>query len=443
MRCRTRTRNPKNRRGAVLILLAVMLTAILGLAALSIDIGNMYQERRNTQTISDAAAEAASIELFNNFPTFEGRDSNGKARAAALASAAANGYSGSDVEINMPPLAGAFAGKNGYVEVLIKARPAQGFGFMFGGGQRKVESRAVGAGAMVDTLASVLVLDPVKKNSFKLKGKGSTLTVSGDVIINSNNKKAAQVGKKAQVTSDHFVVTGGLDKKTRKLIDAEVSTGAAPSPDPLSSLPIPTKGSRLNLSAYKTSSGGRDTYNLVPGTYKEFKFDKDDIVNMARGVYYIEEKVEFKGDTSVYANEVMLYNAGKKGFKIKTTGDVHISPPTSGPYEAVSIFQGGTKKTKVEFSKQNHLDISGIIYAPLSEVKFWKSTVDLDDDGDDEDDDWDLELDLPMEEEFGVVENSSVGASIIAAKLSIDKNARVNVQGSSIAGIRPLLGIVE
>jgi hypothetical protein len=163
---------------------------------------------------------------------------------------------------------------------------------------------------------------------------------------------------------------------------------------------------------------------------------------MAPGVYYIEDKVEFKGDASVYAKNVMLYNAGKKGFKIKTKGDVRISPPTSGPYEAVSLFQGGAKKTKVEFAKQNHMDISGIIYAPNSEVKFKKSTVDIDDEGD-EDDDWDLEEDLPMEEEFGVVENSSIGASIIAAKFSIEKNSRVSVQGSSINGIRPLLGVVE
>jgi Flp pilus assembly protein TadG len=436
------TRNAKNRHGAVLIQLAVTLPAILGLAALAIDVGNMYHARRSTQTVADAAAEAAAIELFNRFSTDEGADRNGTARAAALTSAAANGYSAADVVINLPPLKGAFAGKAGYVEVLVEARPAQGFSAVFGIGQQEIVSRAVGAGAMVDSMASVLVLDPKKKNSFKLKGKGSTLTVGGDVIVNSKNKKAAQIGKKGQVKADHFVVTGGLEKNSRKFIDAEVSTGAAPSPDPLSSLPIPPKGSRLNPNEFMTSSGGRDSYNLVPGTYKELKFDKDDIVNMAPGIYYIEDKVEFKGDASVYANNVMIYNAGKKGFKIKTKGDVRISPPTSGPYEAVSLFQGGAKKTKVEFAKQNHMDISGIIYAPNSEVKFKKSTVDIDDEGD-EDDDWDLEEDLPMEEEFGVVENSSIGASIIAAKFSIEKNSRVSVQGSSINGIRPLLGVVE
>ena len=66
-----------------------------------------------------------------------------------------------------------------------------------------------------------------------------------------------------------------------------------------------------------------------------------------------------------------------------------------------------------------------------------------DDEDEDEDEDWDLEEDLPMEEEFGVVENSSIGASIIAAKLSIGNNCRVTVEGSSIQGIRPLLGLVE
>lgn len=439
MRCRTRI--AKNRRGAVLVLLAIMLTAILGLAALSIDVGNMYQIRRTTQTSADAAAEAAAIELYNHFAMYAGVDYNGKARAAALASAAANGYSGAAVQTNLPPRAGAFAGRAGYVEVIIKTRPARGFSAIFGGADPEVASRAVGAGAMVDTHASVLVLDPVKKNSFELKGKGSALTVKGDVIINSKNNRAAQVGKKAQVKAQHFVVSGGLEKNSRKFVDADVSTGAAPSPDPLSSLPIPVKGSQLNPAAFKSSSSGYDVYNLVPGTYKELKFDKNDIVNMAPGIYYVEEKVELKGDASVNASGVMIYNAGNKGIKIETKGNVHISPPTSGPYQAVSLFQGGLKRTKVEFSKEHHLDISGIIYAPLSEVKFKKSDVTIDDS--DEDDDWELEEDLPMEEEFGVVENSSIGASIIAQKFSIEKNSRVTVQGTSINGIRPFLGVVE
>jgi Putative Flp pilus-assembly TadE/G-like len=439
-------RGAKNRRGAVLILLALMLTAIIGLAALAIDGGNLYQERRVTQTVADAAAEAGAIELFNHYSTHAGVDSDGKARAAALASAEAHGYSGADVEINIPPLAGVFAGKAGYVEVSIKAEPIRGFSSIFGGADPQISSRSVGAGVMVDTVASVLVLDPLKKNSFKLNGAGSKLTVGGDIIINSKHRNAVQVSKNGQVTAENFVVSGGLNKNSRKFINAEVSTGAAPSPDPLSSLPIPEKGSNLNPNSFKSSSSGRDTYELVPGTYKQLKFDDDDIVYMEPGTYYVEEKFELKGSASVNASRVMIYNAGKKGFKIETNGTVHISPPTSGPYVGVSLFQGGTKKTQVEFKKQNQLDISGIIYAPHSEVKFKKSNVgfnDDDEDDDDEDQDWDQEEDSPMQEGVGVIENTSIGAAIIAAKISIAQNSQVTIHGSSIYGIRPLLGVVE
>jgi Flp pilus assembly protein TadG len=166
-----RKQRSARRRGAVLVLVAIALSAILGLAALSLDAGNMFRERRNTQTAADAAAEAASIELFNNFETYAGVDSDGAARAAALAMANTHVYSSANVVINIPPLSGAYVGKAGYVEVLVKTQAAKGFSAIFGGANKLVSSRSVAAGASVDTLASMLVLDPLKKNAFKLRAK--------------------------------------------------------------------------------------------------------------------------------------------------------------------------------------------------------------------------------------------------------------------------------
>lgn len=49
-------RRQSRERGSIAILLAVLLTAFMTVGALSIDVGMLYQERRQLQTAVDAAA---------------------------------------------------------------------------------------------------------------------------------------------------------------------------------------------------------------------------------------------------------------------------------------------------------------------------------------------------------------------------------------------------
>ncbi len=431
------------RRGAVIPLVAVMMVVLLGLAALSVDGGNLYLERRNTQVAADASADAAAIELLANFATDGGVDRNGKARGAALSLAATHGYKSTSVIVNIPPNSGSFVGKNGYVEVLIKTNPPRFFSRVFSEKEQVVNSRSVAGGTLISTKASVMVMDPKSKNSLRLKGKSSSLEVGGDVIVNSKNKRAVDVNKKAQVKAEHVLVSGGLSKNSKRNIDGEVSTGVAPSPDPWASMPTPPKGATLKADNYKTVVGKSSTYHLEPGTYKELKFDKDDTVIMSPGVYYVDGGgFELKGDSTLNADRVTIYSTGKKGFKVSTKGKVSISPTTKGPFQGISLFQDAAKKTKVEFSKQVDLDISGIIYAPNSEVKFKNSTVDIDG-GEEDEEDWDSEEDEPMEDDSGYGENSSISAAIVAGKLSIDTKTHLTIKGTDIGALRPFLGIVE
>ena len=431
----------QHRSGAVIPLVAIALVAVLGLAALSIDGGNMYRERRNTQVAADAAADAAAMELLAGFPKNGGVDTTDKARRAARALASAHGFGESSVVVNTPPLSGAFAGKTGYVEVLVKTNPSRFFSRIFGDKALEVNSRAVAAGSLIPTKASVLVLDPTKKNALKLKGRSSSLSVGGDVIVNSDNKRAVEVNKKAQLKAEHVLVTGGLGKSSKRNIDADIQTGVGPTPDPWESMPAPLKGPTLNANDFKTVVGASNTYTLNPGTYKELKFDKNDKVTLKPGIYYVDGGgFELKGDSTLSGSGVTIYNTGKRGFKVATKGDVKISPPTSGTYKGISLFQDTAKKTKVEFSKQFHSDISGIIYAPNSEVKFGKSNMAI---VSGDDDDWDFEVDVAMEDDFGDNEVSSISAAIVAGKLSIDKQTSLSILGTDIAAYRQLLGVVE
>ncbi|HET7142864.1 MAG TPA: pilus assembly protein TadG-related protein, partial [Anaerolineales bacterium] len=74
--------NHKSERGQAMILIVFSILGILGMSALAIDGGNAYADRRRAETAASAAALTASIT----------RIKGGDWRAAALASAAANGY---------------------------------------------------------------------------------------------------------------------------------------------------------------------------------------------------------------------------------------------------------------------------------------------------------------------------------------------------------------
>src|SRR5262245_29600192 len=112
-----------SRRGTVAVIVALILTGLLGVLAIAFDGGNLMAERRHAQATADAAAMAAASVLYEHYPKNNGKDPDDTAKKAALDIAKANGYTNdgtnSVVTVNLPPKSGPYADKDGYVEVLV------------------------------------------------------------------------------------------------------------------------------------------------------------------------------------------------------------------------------------------------------------------------------------------------------------------------------------
>src|SRR5260370_27568009 len=80
------------RRGAVAVLVAVSLTALLIVLAIALDGGLLFTERRHAQATADAAAMAGAAALYKYYSTNHGADNNGAAVSSALSIASSNGY---------------------------------------------------------------------------------------------------------------------------------------------------------------------------------------------------------------------------------------------------------------------------------------------------------------------------------------------------------------
>jgi len=87
----------RNERGAAAIIAAITLLVLLGFTALAIDAGVGYNDRRGTQNAADLAALAAAWEDCNP------QSGSPNPEAAALQTAADNGYDDTDPDIEVVP----------------------------------------------------------------------------------------------------------------------------------------------------------------------------------------------------------------------------------------------------------------------------------------------------------------------------------------------------
>src|SRR5262249_31757218 len=149
-------------------------------------------------------------------------------------------------------------------------------------------------------------------------------------------------------------------------LPANVATGVAATPDPLAGLAAPSAPSPT-YSAF-TSSGGSTT--LQPGAYNGgINLSRQAILTLMPRLYYLQGGgLTLSGPASLVGSGVTIYNApggAKTGDAISITGNgtVNLTPPTSGTYKGIAIFQDRTATSTVKIAGNGLVVIGGVIYA--------------------------------------------------------------------------------
>lgn len=357
------------RRGQVSILVAVCLTGMVGVAAIALDGGVLLDDYRQAQAAADAAALAAAIDLAQNFPTNQGADPSGTAAKSAQTTASANGFTngsnGATVTVNIPPKSGTFSGQAGYAEVIVQYSQARYFSGIFGSAPITVQARAVARGLQTAfSKAAILLLDP--NGAQALNDQGGGLTVTGaPVLINSSNSMAAYLTGNAILTAPQVEITGGSSMSGNAYIQGSVSYGAKPTPDPLAKLAVPDS-STMTVQASSVSSYSGGVVSLKPGVYKGGIINTGATITMAPGVYYLNGGgLNLSGGT-LTGSGVMIYNnpvLSTDSISISGTANVTLSPPTSGTYEGLTIFQNRTSSVQLTLAGGGTTNLTGTFYA--------------------------------------------------------------------------------
>ena len=357
---------PKSRRcrGAILVLLGLLMVSLVGMLGMVIDSGLLLSQSRHLQGVADAAALAAARDLLGGR---SGTDASATARLFVSSYNAVSAVGGGDVFI--PPTSGPYAGRTGFAEVVLLQNINVFFISVLPGisSTQQVRARAVAGYEAVSAGEGVAVLNPNARPGLSVTG-GANIRVNGRVVVNSegggvdengvnvnngNNGLAAQGGQPNStdgIYATDMRVVGGVDLPA-KFFNFDASQPSPlrakqlPEPDPLVSLAVPTTADGV-LSDYRgTVAVGSNSasvtapnfrsniaqtvgpYNvaindvvLYPGVYGDMKFSGGNTW-LLPGVYVLSPQANNQNgfsinatggtNTNVVGNGVMFYITGR------------------------------------------------------------------------------------------------------------------------------------
>ena len=248
-------------------------------AALAYDVGMMLVERRDSQNAADAAALAGARYIFEAdcvAPTWTCT----KARAAALAVAADNGFVDSDpdedVVLHIPPVNGRYEDFPNFIEVDIDSERDSIFAGVIGRATWPVGTFAVATNDQDLTFPfSMLALNPSKCKAIKVEGTG-TVTAYGNIHSNSDGSEAGCGGIGLSrtgggtiniIADDATCRSGGdiLDNGAGTMTCTKVENSFS-LPDPLRNLNPPAMPSTLAPAMVQISTPPRAIPRRCPGS---------------------------------------------------------------------------------------------------------------------------------------------------------------------------------
>ncbi|WP_018425959.1 TadE/TadG family type IV pilus assembly protein [Hoeflea sp. 108] len=223
--------------------------------------------------------------------------------------------------------------------------------------------------------ACVLALDPHASASVKLQG--STRVTLDGCIIASNSDAADSVsrGGSALVQAECVVTVGttmGLGTSSTKLACGLPHERQLASLDPLANVVPPPYTACQNVPGGKTKT-------LSPGTFCNKTISGD--VTLEPGNYILRGgQIKLGGNGRLTGAGVTIFLMEDAQFVSNANEVINLSPPSTGPYAGITIYQVKTNTNDVQINGGSGSNVAGFIYAPAAHV-FYAGNSDMTGDG--------------------------------------------------------------
>ena len=168
------------------------------------------------------------------------------------------------------------------------------------------------------------------------------------------------------MTAPEIDITGNYKATGSASFNGTVSTGQAPTADPLANLPVPDKTTFTTQSSSKLSySSGAHTLN--PGLYiGGISISSPASVTLSQGEYYIAGGgITVSGGASLTGSQVMIYNdpsSSSDGLVVSGGSVLTLTPPTTGPYQGLTFFQARSSDAEADISGGSTMSVKGTLY---------------------------------------------------------------------------------
>lgn len=350
--------------GSILVLTALSIALMLGVAALAVDGSFMYVERNRMAAAADAAAKAAALEYWRN-PAAD-------LQAFADREAIMNGFDpaqGASVVVHRPPSSGSFTSIPNYVEVIV-SRPTNTF---FASILDAIWSSVTpGARAVAGTSPSPNCLVTLNQSG------APSLAIGGTVHLDMPNCSIAANGNMDVAGGGSITAAAIGVQGTCSGCPSSYVAGMPTATDPLAALPVPANPYPTPM-AY-TLGNNQPPQTLDPGWYSTIDVGSNDTLALNPGVYWVSGPIIIGSSSRLTGSGVFIYLAGTAAagactssstvgcIRLGNDADVALSAQTSGPYDGVLFFQDRGNATEVSFANTSSYLLSGVMYFPAAAV---------------------------------------------------------------------------
>jgi Flp pilus assembly protein TadG len=339
------------RRGTVAVLVALLLPLVVGTLALTLDGGLLYVQRRQAQSVADAAALAGAYQLYNgsNFSV---------AQSSAIAIGKQNGFTILSSQVTSP--------KAGYIAVSVAGSQPRFFSGLWGAGTMSAAASAVARGTTVAySTAALLVLAPTG-SSVTLSGTTQVTAVNGSIVVDSTSSSAILSSGSPSITAPVLDLSGNILYSGSNPNKATTTNYSQPNtPDPLAGISAPTTSGLTVQSTSAIDLSGTTSRTLNPGVYDGgIDLSGSSSITLNPGTYYINGSFDLSGSTGITGNGVFIYVTGGGTIDMSGTSSISLNPMTSGTYQGITMFQDRADTNGVTMSGGSNIDNSGTFYFP-------------------------------------------------------------------------------
>lgn len=370
-------------KGAVAIITALLMTAFIGFAALTIDVGVWHSDKRNLQTAADAGAVGGAMALA--------KVGAGSINSYANHDLDLNGCSGAtscSITINHPPTSGIKAGDTTSVEVILTKPAPLYLSGLFLGTAPTLYARAVSG---QNSGPACLVLLGTSGTDLNVNGNNHITATNCGIQINSSDSNAlAMSGASAVLTATSVNVVGGVTGNLGN-ITGTLNQGSSTLADPYASLGSATLTPGACTQTKYTIKNATQT--IAPGTYcGGITAQSGANLTMSPGVYYLVNNgggnnASNAGSFSVTSNAnvtgngvtiILMTTGGSTNYgnvSIGGSGTVNLTAPTStaglpAGIPAGILFYGRQTTGTDTFSGGGTLNMTGALYFPNDTLDF-------------------------------------------------------------------------